>query len=47
MVLDLSTGSLGYAIASPTKAIIIYDADGRAVPVNGMEKLMRAAVARV
>jgi hypothetical protein len=47
MVLDLSTGSLGYAIASPTKAVIIYDADGRAVPEDGMEKLMRAAVARV
>jgi hypothetical protein len=40
------SGAVGYALASPTRGVLIYDLEDRRVPADQVEKLLRAAVSR-
>jgi hypothetical protein len=41
-----SPGAVGYALASPTRGVLVYDLEDRRVPAGETEKLLRAAVSR-
>lgn len=40
------SGAVGYALASPTRGVLVYDLEDRRVPADEIEKLLRAAVSR-